>query len=205
MVVTSTSHSSGNANQKASSTSLAGGALFGSPALWEGEDAKAYDDLASRIRALIKPEDVLEELWVQDLIDDSWQVIRLRRLIASLVAATAQEALREILLPLVGDAQASTLAAAWTIRKSDVGPEIDQVLAAAGLTIDAAVAQALSHKIDAVERIDHMARVAEAGRNATVREIERHRAVSGLRRAVEGVDQTQLRVIESTGDGASGQ
>ena len=206
MIATSTSDSSDNPNQKSRSTSLPpGGGLFGSPALWEGEDPKAFDDLASRIRDLVKPEDIFEDLWVQDLIDDSWQVLRLRRLTASLIAATRREALRATLLPLVGDAQASTLAAAWAVRKSDVDPEIEKVLAAAGLTINAVTAQALSRKLDAVERIDRMVRVAEAGRNLTVREIERHRAMSGLRPAVEGVEQAQLQVIESTSEGTSAQ
>jgi hypothetical protein len=37
--------------------------LFGVPQLLEGEDADAYDELLARIRAAVKPIDIVEEMW----------------------------------------------------------------------------------------------------------------------------------------------
>jgi hypothetical protein len=56
----------------------------------------------------------------------------------------------------------------------------------------------LSIKLDDIERIDHMTAIAEARRNATLREIDRHReTLVKLRRTVPQLEDRQLRVIES--------
>ena len=43
--------------------------LLGPPPLIEGEDAAAYGELLNRISAAVKPEDILEEIWVRDVVD----------------------------------------------------------------------------------------------------------------------------------------
>jgi hypothetical protein len=140
---------------------------------------------------------------MQDYVDEAWEVLRLRRLKASLIAAIAHRGLRETLLPLVGDTQAEALAAAWAVRKSDASTEIERALASAGLTMEAVVAQTLSLTLDAIARIDHMVGIAQARRNAAVCEIEHHRAVPAFRRAVKQVEDAKLRVIESTPRGGA--
>jgi hypothetical protein len=62
------------------------------------------------------------------------------------------------------------------------------------------MAQTLSIKLDDIERIDRMIAIAEARRNAILREIDRHREVlsQNLRRAVQDVEDGQLQVIENT-------
>jgi hypothetical protein len=52
---------------------------------------------------------------------------------------------------------------------------VDKLLASAGLTMDAVMAQALSLKLDDIERIDRMIATAEGRRNAILREVDRHR------------------------------
>jgi hypothetical protein len=182
--------------------------LFGPPPLFEGEDAKAYDELLTRISTVVKPADILEDIWVRDLVDLTWDVSRLRRLKANVMVANAYKGLSEILAPLVGSSEAETLAEAWATRKSDVAEEVDKALASAGLSMDAVMAQTLSLKLDEVERIEHMTAIAEARRNATLREIDRHRETLGrkLRRAVPQLEDGQLRVIESPSiDGTNAQ
>jgi hypothetical protein len=192
-----------DANRTAQSTSLPDRGepipLFGPPPLFEGEDAKAYDELLTRISTVVKPADILEDIWVRDLVDLTWDVFRLRRLKANVMAANAYKGLSEILAPLVGCSHAETLAEAWAARKSDVADEIDKALASAGLSMDAVMAQTLSLKLDDIERIEHMTAIAEARRNTTLREIDRHRETLGqkLRRAVPQLEDGQLRVIEN--------
>src|ERR1700755_1264701 len=65
-----------------------------------GEDAAAYDDLATRIRAVLQPRDIFEELWARDVADLAWEVLRLRRLKAHLMRACAYEGMMEVLDPL---------------------------------------------------------------------------------------------------------
>jgi hypothetical protein len=43
-------------------------ALFGPPLLLEGEDEAAYDELLGRIYAAVKPANVLEEMFVADVV-----------------------------------------------------------------------------------------------------------------------------------------
>jgi hypothetical protein len=192
-----------DANRTAQSTGLPDRGepiqLFGPPPLFEGEDTKAYDELLTRISTVVKPADILEDIWVRDLVDLTWDVFRLRRLKANVMMANAHKGLSEILAPFVGCSHAETLAEAWAARKSDVAEEVDKALASAGLGMDAVMAQTLSLKLDDIERIEHMIAIAEARRNTTLREIDRHRETLGqkLRRAVPQLEDGQLRVIEN--------
>jgi hypothetical protein len=173
--------------------------LFGPPPLFEGEDPKAYDEFLTRISTAVKPVDIIEDIWVRDFVDLTFDVFRLRRLKANVMMANAYKGLSETLAPFVGRLEAETLAEAWAARRSDVAEEVDKALASAGLSMDAVMAQTLSLKLDDIERIDHMTAIAEARRNTTLREIDRHRETLGqkLRRAVPQLEDGQLRAIES--------
>jgi hypothetical protein len=175
-------------------------ALFGPPPLIEGEDAAAYDELLTRISTAVKPADILEDIWVRDIADLVWEAFRLRRLKVNLMTATAHQGLRAVLAPLVNWSERDSLAEAWAARKPSAIERVDKVLASAGLTVDAVMAETLSLKLDDIERIDRMIAMAEARRNAILREVDRHRETlsQNLRRAVEQVEDGQLRVIENT-------
>jgi hypothetical protein len=175
-------------------------ALFGPPPLFEGEDTAAYDELLARISGAVKPADILEDIWVRDIVDLVWEAFRLRRLKVNLMTATAHQGLEAVLAPLVSWSQRDSLAKAWAARKPSAIERVDKVLASAGLTMDAVMAQTLSLKLDDIERIDRMIAIAEARRNTILREVDRHRETlsQNLRRAVQQVEDGQLRVIENT-------
>ena len=71
------------------------------PPLIEGEDAAAYDDLLARISGTLKPADILEEIWVRDVVDLVWDVFRLRRLKVHLLTAAAHEGMAKLIGPLL--------------------------------------------------------------------------------------------------------
>ncbi len=73
--------------------------FFGPPALIDGEDPAAYDELLARVSGAVKPSDILEEIWVRDVVDLVWGALRLRRLKADLIAANARK-LGHIVIPL---------------------------------------------------------------------------------------------------------
>src|SRR4051812_33444386 len=75
-----------------------------------------------------------------------------------------------------------------------------EFLAAAGVSMDGLMADALAEKLDHIERIDRLATIAESRRNASLHEIERRRAVLGetLRRSGQEIEDGEFEVIETT-------
>src|SRR5262249_53695546 len=174
--------------------------LFGPPPLFDGEDTKIYDQLLTQVFTTVMPTDIFEEIWVRDVVDLTLEVFRLRRLTANLMNVNQYQGLSETLAPLVGRSQAETLAEGWAARKPDVVEEVNKILTSAGLATDSILAQTFSLKVNDIERIEHMMALAEARRNATLREIDRHRQTLGrkLRRGAEQLEGGQFRVIEHT-------
>jgi hypothetical protein len=161
-------------------------AWLGPPPLFEGEDAAAYDERLARIAGAMKPEDVFVELWARDIADLDWEVSRLRRLQASLMTAAAYEGLQKILEPLLESYPDQVhLARAWAARDKAAIKRVDELLASAGLTMDAVKAQTFCTYLDEFERIARMIASAEARRDAILHEVELHRARRGLRRATQ--------------------
>jgi hypothetical protein len=177
-------------------------ALFGPPPLLEGEDTAAYDELLVRISGAVKPTDIFEEIWIRDIVDLVWEAFRLRRHKANLMTAVAHEGLTKILRPLIGWTDAHNLAEAWAARERSAIKQVDKLLASAGLTMDAVMAQALSLKLDHIERIDRMIATAEGRRNAILREVDRHRTAWGqnLRQAVQQIEAVEIKVIDAQPD-----
>jgi hypothetical protein len=174
--------------------------LFGPPPLFDGEDAEIYDRLVREISTAVTPADILEHIWVRDVVDLTVEVFRLRRLTANLMKANEYKGLTETLAPLLGRSQAETLAEGWAVRKPDVVEEVTKTLTSAGLTTDSIVAQTFALQVNDIERIQHLMALAEARRNATLREIDRHRQTLGqkLRRAAQQLEHGEFEVIEHT-------
>src|SRR5215471_3722493 len=161
-------------------------AWLGPPPLFEGEDAAAYDELSARIAGAMNPVDIFDEIWAGDIVDCDWTVFRLRRLQANLMTATAYEGLQKILDPLVEPYRDLVhLARAWAARDKSAIKRVDELLASAGLTMDAVMAQTLCTYLDEFERIERMIASAEARRGAILYEVELHRARRRFRRATQ--------------------
>ena len=117
-------------------------AWLGPPHLFKGEDVATYDELSARIADALKPEDNLEEIWLRDFVDREWDVLRYRREKASFVTSTAYEGLQKILEPLLESYPAQVdLARAWAAGDKAAIKRVDQLLASAGLTMEAVMAQ----------------------------------------------------------------
>ena len=149
--------------------------FFGPPPLIAGEDQAQYEAMRDQISAAVGPLDFLEEIWVTDVVSLVWETQRLRRLRAALLPAAAPEGVHHILKWLLDPFTGQKVAIEWASRKPRAVATVDAALAAAGLTIDAVMAQTLALNIDEVDRIDRMIAGAEARRNIALREIDRHR------------------------------
>ena len=84
-----------------------GRALLGRLPLIRGEDGCAYNELCARIAAAVKPKDFIEEIWVRDVADLSWEVFRLRRIKAKVWTSNVAAAIRSTLRGVCGEAQAN--------------------------------------------------------------------------------------------------
>lgn len=162
-------------NRKRANTSATSLAMFGVPSLLEGEDAEAYHAMMARVRAAVKPNDVLEEMWVQDCADQFWETLRLRRQKSELIKANMYRGLKIVLEPLCGYKEAEELTSGWSLRDEETIERINELLESAHLSMAAVEAQAMAEVIEQAERIDRMIVTSEARRNATLRELERHR------------------------------
>ena len=68
------------------------------------------------------------------------------------------------------------------------------------MSIETLTVEALAQELDYIERIDRLTTIAESRRNASLREIDRRRAVLGetLRRSVQEAEDREFEVIEVT-------
>src|SRR5438128_1718682 len=155
----------------------------GPPPLIAGESPAAYEELLLRVANALQPADVLEEIWIRDVVDLVWEASRLRRLKVQLMSAAAHEGMAEVLRPLMAVAgQSEAIAKKWAAGEDPaVLQQVESAIGKAGLTMDAVAARTLSVRIADFERIERMLMAVEARRAAALHQLDRHRENFGLR------------------------
>jgi ribosomal protein L12E/L44/L45/RPP1/RPP2 len=173
------------------------GVNLGPPVLLEGEDLAQYERLLAQVTAAVEPVDVIEELWVRDVVDLAWEGLRLRRLKTDLLVASTRAGLHAVLDGLVGFKEVGPLVNGWYRRDPEIIRTVEDVLETAGLSMDHASAKTLSTQLDDVERIDRMIANAEARRHVVLREVDRHRAAvaARLRAAAEVIEEGEFEEV----------
>jgi hypothetical protein len=182
-------------------------ALFSSPPLLDGEDGVAYDELLSRISAEVRPADIIEDIWVHDIVDLVWEAVRLRRLKSHLMMASVPRSLETVLKSLVleyptpatREFYAKNAVKMWLLREADGIKLVNEILSRGNLTMDAVMAQCLSQNIETIERIERMTAMAQRRRDLILDEIDRHRVTiaRALRRSVQHIEDGECQVVES--------
>ena len=71
--------------------------VFGQPLLLVGEDAAAFEQLRAQFRAAVRPVDIIEEMFVSDVVDLQWEILRWRRVKTSLLRTSVRSALKSFL------------------------------------------------------------------------------------------------------------
>jgi hypothetical protein len=173
--------------------------------LLPGEKHAEYADLAARIVRTAKPRDAIEEFLIRDVIDLTWEILRLRRVKGGIVKASMNAGVDEILKrlgghrPQFGLLDEQTLGEKWAAGDKDARKKVEAALAKAGLTIDEMVAKTFESKLDSLERLDRMLASAEARRNNALRETDRHRDAlgGGVRRSIEEIEDAEFRDVET--------
>ena len=173
--------------------------LLGPPPLLPNESRGDYEGLKARIRAKIAPQDVLEEIWLRDILDLQWEVLRMRRLKASLLSTSSVLGLDSLLYRRLPHPEKERIVNAWGRGDKEDIQEIEKFLKHRGLSMDDVDAHSLYKRLDTLERIDRMIAQAEARRNSALREMERSREASARRlRAALSEEDGQSPSITST-------
>ena len=163
--------------------------LLGPAPLLPGESEADYEALKMRIMAAVKPADAIEYLYVRDVIDLHWDLLRFRRLKSHLLSSSAPSGLAALMSARKYIHFNDTRFASWLKNDPKAVKEIKALLTQWGLTEQDIHAQTMVKKINEFERLERMASSVEARRNAALRELERHReAVSRRLRDVVAVE-----------------
>ena len=164
--------------------------LLGPPPLLPNESLVDYEALKVRLRAKIVPRDVLEEIWLRDILDLQWEVLRMRRLKARLLASSSPSGLESLLRRRVSYYDVEKFVDAWGRGKMEDIRDIEQLLENRGLSLDDVDAHSFLIRLEPLEAIDRMISQAEVRRNNALREIERARetAARKLRAALSDED-----------------
>src|SRR5262249_54442632 len=59
--------------------------FLGAPPLIPGEAARDYQRLLNEVTKVMQPADFLEIMWIRDIVDLQWEIIRFRRFKADLI------------------------------------------------------------------------------------------------------------------------
>jgi hypothetical protein len=127
----------------------------------------------------LAPADMLEHVLIRDVVDLSWEVLRMRRLEAGLMAAGRFDAMRELYVSRWGhdyDREAPP-----NRDRKDPLKQVDAELVKANLTASHVAAYTLASRIHDFERIKRMTAAAETRREAALCRLDRHRSSLALR------------------------
>ena len=150
-------------------------ALFGLKNLLSKQDGDEYGRLLVAVTEAYDPADVLEEIWVRELVDNIYEIHRLRLGKEALVMASLPSALLELLAPIYGTPTAAETIKQWKSGSEVSGLEIQKYLKALNVTEDSVRALAIAEQMDSLERFDKLIDSAERRRRAYYQDIEKHR------------------------------
>jgi hypothetical protein len=170
--------------------------MFAPAPILAGEDANAYKSLLSRVWDTVKPSDTIEEIWVREVVDASWESNRYRRWKTLLIEASIPTALCAALEPIineqirlggdvlqimridVGETPSPTerLIARWAFRDPDAVKHVRDILAVAKVTMEQINARAMALALDEITHVDRLLARVEVSRNAILEEIDRRRS-----------------------------
>jgi hypothetical protein len=176
--------------------------IFGPSPVVTGEDANAYNALLTQVSRDVQPSNTVERIWVREVVDDTWELLRFRRAVTNLISNEIPFYLRRVLAPIAARSIDSywmdDIVKKWEERKLSAISSVKDLLASKWKTLDAVIAITLADKLDTVERLEHLITIAKGRRDATLREIDRRRAALGqiLRDKVREVEDAEFKTIE---------
>lgn len=153
--------------------------LLKPPPLLDGEDEAEYAGFVEQCISAIGPEDAIERIWLQDFIDNMWDIQRLRRIKVSIVQAARKSGIKTLIGQFTDHERysihAQNVADDWSEGEPDALSYVSDLLKANGLNEDAIVAEAFRDQFKTIERIDGLVASYSYRRDAAIRELDRRR------------------------------
>ncbi|AWN41421.1 HNH endonuclease [Methylobacterium durans] len=166
--------------------------LFEDCPLLPGEDPSQYEAVLASIVQQVKPRDVVEALWVKDLVGLVWEAKRLRLWRQRIVDQARLQAAEALIKPVLEaqdksafqgiseiERKACDLALSWLNGKAAEAATVETLLQGRGLTTADVIAKAFELRLPDLERVDRMVMNADNRRDTLLRGIERRRASLG--------------------------
>jgi hypothetical protein len=153
------------------------------------EDPGDYDRLLAFIVQDVKPRDIIEWIWIKDILDLVWEARRLRLYKVLVTRVRMRKAggrlLAQVFEPETSD-DAPVLRSERAVSDYQSGngkgtTPVADALDALGLPEDALSVAAFIDALPELEKIEQMLRSVESRRNSVLREIERQRFATSQR------------------------
>ena len=167
-----------------------------------GEQQAVYDELLSQITSALQPRDIIESMYVSDIVDATFEAHRLKNMKVRIVKLEQKEAARQLLRESRppgpdGTAEISEewqLVEGWWSGDFNSWKVINEIAGREGENLDPFLTRAFSNKLDEVERIDRMIAAQNDKRDRGLRELERRREarVSHQRARTRDVEDVEL-------------
>jgi hypothetical protein len=187
--------------------------LLGEPPLLAIEDPNHYYTLLAELAGEVKPKDIVEWLWVKDITDLSWEILRYRRIKVAHLNRLFTSSLARHVHPTPSNnhvahtsfteklkayrekaalarSEPNRLASEW-MTDATIKEQVDSGLKAQGLDADSIMSESFVDAIGNIAAIEKLLASAELRRNTALREIERRRFVVG-----HTLRQTSDQIIE---------
>jgi hypothetical protein len=167
--------------------------LLGAPPVLRTENARSYGEIISRLMACLAPRDFMEQMWIKELTDCTWEMTRYTRH----KTLSMERGFRQHLKFPGQDALAERLAG----QNGEPADMRDgSVDAAEAMAVELDHARALEATLGYHERVDKLLVTATARRNNVLELIERYR--DGLGHRMREVSDT---IIEADHDAVEAQ
>ena len=152
--------------------------LLGKPFLAKGETLEQYKELEESLMARLKPHDAQEYIWVKDVVDLQWELLRMRQIKIKYLNARTWQGLKIFLQERdVDTLEAQKLSKLWMENNPRALTLVKKMFTDWAADESDILASTYMRFIENMERIDRMIIGLEARRNAALREIERHREI----------------------------
>jgi hypothetical protein len=177
--------------------------FFMKPPLVIGESRLEYERMFAALANTIRPQNPIEWLLVNDILNYSWEIRRFGKAKAALINLNWKDAIRRIAESLLDSDQAERsrvsqdLADNWFTSK-EAKDAMQTLLSKHQLNEDAIAAQAMALRLPELDMIDRKTERAMAGRMALMRDLEHHRA-AGTWKMPEGL----LQIVDGTAEATS--
>lgn len=163
--------------------------VFEERPLLRGEDGKVYDQLLNAMLTEVRPKDLIEAIWVRDIVDNVWEARRLKRWRAQILNRAKIRALEDMIhdgvrievgainynIGVTFEDPAG-LAAGWMTGDKAKTARVNELLVLSGRSDESVEAHGFLLQLSEIERIDRMRAAVDQRRDALLREIERRRS-----------------------------